>query len=426
MKLSFSSLSQYATHPFVTQSITVLFSSVFSNASAYLYHLFVGRILGPTAYGELGALLSLFYILNVVSGAVLNILTKYFSEFSLTHDTGQTKQLLIQSTWYLGIFSGIGLAFILIVNTSVSSFLNLSSLQYLPIVYGIFIIGLLTFVPTGALQGYQRFVPLSICTNVGGVLRLIFCITGAFFGVFWTLIANVASSIITYVLTWIPMRFALATRSTKLVISKRGALEYSIPTILATFGITMLYSVDVLLVKHFFSSEEAGLYASLSVLGKIIYFMSYAITVVLFPTIVKRVTAKKPIRKYVVTSLGVVGGISCILTVAYFLFPQVVVEVLFGNRFGAVVPYVGSFGVFITFFTLSNVLILICLAANSVNVWMLSFAASVMQILLIYTRHNSIHDIIFNNTLVTGVLFCLLVLYYYFYIDRPEQRRQHV
>ena len=48
------------------------------------------------------------------------------------------------------------------------------------------------------------------------------------------------------------------------------------------------HNIDVILVKHYFSADEAGHYAALSQLGKIIIFGTGAIASVMFPLVVER------------------------------------------------------------------------------------------------------------------------------------------
>lgn len=49
---------------------TLLFAALtFANFSNYLFHVVISRMLGPAAYGALGALLSAFIVISVPAGA---------------------------------------------------------------------------------------------------------------------------------------------------------------------------------------------------------------------------------------------------------------------------------------------------------------------------------------------------------------------
>jgi len=103
MKRAFSYLSHYAAHPFVKGSAIMFGGTMIANVLAYLYHLVVGRILGPVGYGELAALISIFYILNSPSIVVQNILVKFFSQLKAKRDYGQAKRLFLRITRLLAI-----------------------------------------------------------------------------------------------------------------------------------------------------------------------------------------------------------------------------------------------------------------------------------------------------------------------------------
>jgi len=101
-------IHKISSHSFLKNTVIVMGGSVIGNALAYFYHLAVGRILGPSQYGELGALLSIFYILNVPSGVVQTGLTKYFSILNARQAHGEAKTLLIRSFMVLSACGLLG------------------------------------------------------------------------------------------------------------------------------------------------------------------------------------------------------------------------------------------------------------------------------------------------------------------------------
>src|SRR5581483_6186188 len=64
--------------------------------------------------------------------------------------------------------------------------------------------------------------------------------------------------------------------------------DYSVKFFFATLGITLLTSVDILFVKHFFSPQLAGQYAALSVMGRAIFYLTSPIYFVFFPLIAQK------------------------------------------------------------------------------------------------------------------------------------------
>jgi O-antigen/teichoic acid export membrane protein len=405
-------MKQILANPFLKNSAIMFVGTMGTNVLAYVYHLVVGRSLGPVGYGEIAALLSIFYILNSPSIVVQNILVKFFSQLRAKQEHGQGKQLFVRITMMVFAIELLCLVLLLPFVSSLASFLHIEHESNLLWLYLMFAVFLVTIINISALQAYQQFVAMSILNMVGGALRLGFGAVGSMFGVMWTLVANVVAGVVTYVVTFIPLRQFLRTTPEKLRISPATALYYSVPTFLAVFSVNALYSMDVVLVKHFFTSQEAGIYSSLSVLGKIIFFASYSIGQVAFPMLAERRELNKPYSMIVMTALSIVGAVSAVLTLGYIAFPSFVVSVLFGSAFDDASQYLGIFGAFISLYTLSNLLTTMYIALGKTNVWIFTMIAAVVQIFCMSLYHDSLTTIIRNNMLLSGGLFVALLVYY--------------
>lgn len=396
----------------VKSSAVVMAGSMIANVLAYAYHLIVGRILGPEGYGELAALFSLFYILNVPSTVVQTVLTKFFTILRAKNKHGEVRSLFFLSLLILLVLAAVGLGFVSLSVNSVASFLHIKTQVNFYWLYFIFVLYFVGMVPTSLMQTYQLFFAQSTLSALGMALRLLFAAVSAPFGVTWTLASNIGANIISLVAYIIPLRPLLKAKSAPISLLPKRALGYSIPTVLTTLAVAALYNQDVLLVKHFFPPVTAGIYSSLSVLGKIIFYASSAITFVLFPVIAERKELARGHTRLVYTSLLSVAGLSAGLTILYFLFPEAVVHMLYGSSYEGAIPYVGLFGVFISFFALDNMLISICLAAEKVKVWIFGLAAAVAQFAIIWLYHATLGSIIVANIAIVAVLFVVLLIYY--------------
>lgn len=399
-------------HTVVRGSTVVLVGSMVANVLAYVFHLIVGRLLEPAQYGEFTALLSLFYIINVGSQVVQTSLVKFFSTLRAQGKMGESRTLFDKATRKLILGCFIGLVVAALAAKPLGRFLHINDPMYFIWLYFIFALYVLTIVPISALQAFQKFTASLVLVNVGASLRLLFGIVGAYFGVAWVLIGNIASNAITYVLYFIPLGFLVRIPPRPLSLTRKGMLSYSMPTLATTLGITALYSQDVLVVKHFFSPTDAGLYASLSVLGKVIYYTSAAIAFVLFPIVAERKERKQDHQRVVWGALGVVGLLSFVLSTLYFLFPTTAIHLLFGTAYDGAIPYVGQFGLFISFFTLASILTSVSLAAGKTRVWMFTALAAGVQLTLLWFVHASLSTVIWINVVVAAALFVALLLYY--------------
>jgi O-antigen/teichoic acid export membrane protein len=395
---------------FIRNTAIVMGGSLIGNVLSYAYHVVIGRILGPVQYGELGALLSLFYILNVPSGVIQTGLIKYFSVLKARNHNPQAKELFIKSLKILG-FAGI-VSFVLLTPffPSIAGFLQIKNIWNLVILYGVFIAYILMVPAMAYLSGYQLFATSVVIINIAAFLRIAIGAIGAFFGVTWTLFANVLSNLAMTGMSFVPLKNLLKEKSVPLSISNKRVVSYGLPMLVALLAGTSLYSMDVVLVKHFFDAYSAGIYTSLSVLGKIIFFASFAITSVLFPTIAERKEKGRGYRHVLWMGAGCVAAISAVVTTVYFLFPTFVVHMLFGSAYDEASMYIGWFGLFLSFVSLSTLFIQSYLAAGRTIVAYVATCAAITQILLIWLFHGSLMQIITVNVAVTGALTIILAL----------------
>lgn len=405
-------VKKIVTHPLAKNSLVVAIGSQSANFAGYLYHLFVGRILEPAPYGELAALLSLFYILNVPSTTLQTILVKFFSVFKARNEPARAKGLFLSATKWVVI--GEVVAFVLLIGffPLIANYLHLANIWNLVWLYILFSLFLLATVSGSVLQGYQKFTESVVYSNISVYLRVIFGIIFAFFGVGWTLIGNVLSVAISYALNLLPIRFLLKQKTTRGDLPVKTMASYSVPALIATLGVVMLYSQDVIMVRHFFPNAIAGIYASLSILGKVIFFATSSINFILFPVLAERKEMKRGYTRLVMIALLLVTAISLGLTTVYYLFPNFIVSLLFGPDYIAAGASLGNFGLFISLYALSSMLVSILLALGKTSVWIFTTIAAVLQIIFLSLYHETLSMVIGVNMAITGGLFVCLMLYY--------------
>lgn len=398
-------------HPLLKHSAVVFAGSMGANVAGWLYHLFVGRILGTEGYGELAALLSLFYILNVPSSIIQTILVKFFSVLKAKDEQGQARFMIRVATIKILLLEGIGMVFILFFSQAVATFLHIQSSWYIIWLYFIFATFMVGIVNGSAIQGYQLFTASSVLVTLGMTLRLVFGAVFAHFGVGWTLVSNIISNSISFVFSFIPLRFFRRIQEKPLTINRKEVLDFSVPAFITMLGVTLLFSQDVLLVKHYFTGHEAGIYASLSVLGKVLFYATGAVSFVLFPVLSERKASGKGHSRLVYPALFIIGIVCVVLTTLYYTVPQLILLV-FGKAFYGAAPYLGPFAVFMTFFSLSSILIQTLLALDKIKVWIVTATCTLLQTLLLVLFHGTIVQVIEVNIAVSVTLFSSLLLYY--------------
>lgn len=411
-KLVYSFISGLLSNPIAKGSAIIFSGTMLMNISAYLYHLVVGRMMGPVQYGELASLYSLSYLLNVPANVIQNVIAKYVSGYFAKNEDGKTKRLLIVATKRLSIFS---FAFCLVaipLYPQIANYLHIDAVWLVGIMVLSSAVFFISTIVMGVLQGYQKFSDVVVFGNISAFLRLAGGGIGSMFGVGPTVLANLFTTIFGYFLSLFPLRFLFRKKEVLTNLSTKEITSYGIPSMVSIFGLTSLYSADIILVKHFFNSFDAGIYAALSIMGKVIYFASSSIVFVLFPIVAERNATGKSAKKLIYLSLLFVGCVSLFITIGYALFPQFALLLLFGHAYDQAAQYVGMFGIFMVAFCLDNVLLTALLGLGKTRVAWFGISAAVIQILSIYIWHGSIFEVIYVNIVVSFALFIALLLYY--------------
>src|SRR5207302_5810953 len=89
---------------------------------------------------------------------------------------------------------------------------------------------------------------------------------------------------------------------------------------------------DILLVKHFFPSDPAGVYAAISQIGRLLYFASwFGVVNAMFPVAAASPETKK--SHGIGLPLLLVSGLSLVFVAIAALFPHLIMGVIFGSRF---------------------------------------------------------------------------------------------
>lgn len=405
-------LAFFTSNSVARSSAIVFIASMVVNVGAYLYHLIVGRVMGPEKYGEFAALFSLLFILSVPASVIQLIITKSFSEFKARDALGESKYYYLVVMKLLVICSVISGVIFLFLIPLLQRLLNISSLSSFVWLYGIVTTTFLITAGIGVLNGYQHFGHSSIYQIIMIATRLFSGIILAPFGASAALFGIIVGNIITLVYSFIPLKFLYKAKAVKVSLPKKETIQFAIPTLLTTLGITLLYNFDVVLVKVFFDPEQAGIYASLNVFGKMIFFASSAIVLVLFPTVIEKRNKHIDVSRLLITGFTGVAGISFAIAVSYVLFAPILPSLLFGSSFSQASAYLGIYGFFMAFVTIINYVSTMYLAINKTKIWIFLFVGVVCEILVMTLFHDSLQQVIMNNMIISGILLLSTLLYY--------------
>ena len=413
MKILQNFFQRFFKSKLVTGSLVVMFGTIVGGFGNYLYHLLMGRMLGPADYGILVSLISLLSILGVPLGAIGLTIVKFVSAYNGKKETEAISSFFKKVNSWVLPFSLFLLLGFLICTPLINSFLNLNSYLPLMIVLIIVIIGIFSSVNRSFLHGFLRFGRLTFNGIVEIMIKLLAAIILVTIGlkVNGALLSLVFSGLIALLLNFFPLRFLLASKENNLKINNREILIFSIPVFFLTLSFTSLYSSDIILVRHFLSSQETGFYAALSTIGKIIIFLTGPVISVMFPMISERHASGSKYKNLLLLSLGLVSFVCSLSVLFYFLFPELIVKIFYGSQYLLAASYLGFFAILFSFYSLSSLLINFYFSIKKTKIVILPVLAALFQIIFICLFHQSLLSVILISLVINALLFLGLLLY---------------
>ncbi len=198
--------------------------------------------------------------------------------------------------------------------------------------------------------------------------------------------------------------------SRSLPIDSQQIISYSGSVFGAICGLTLLYNLDVILARHFLLPQDAGFYAAISLLGKIVFFINSSMGVILFPVVVWQKTTRQNRSFQLLPLLGILAG-SILLVIGYFVFPESLIKIIFGPAYLAIADYLGWIGVIFVLYSLVNLLSLYYLAQEKKDFVAILLAGVALEGALLGIYHQNISQILqVMGGVLAGVLLALAIL----------------
>ena len=405
------------TKKLISNSGIIFTGSLVGSFFSYLFNMLSGRWLGPELYGDFTTLLSLTAILSVAGGAVLTVTMKYSSELYTQGKIQALKKLFGKFSRYVLIFALALFVVSLLFIKPIESFFSITKVLPIIITFAGFIFGFLIVVNRGVLQGTQKFLPLSITSVLEMVIRLSLGAVLIKIGLSLTgiMAAVVLSTAIIYFVTLLPIKKIFQKQATvkeNFVFNKKEIAHYAIPALFSAILLIVAINIDVILVKHFFDPETAGIYAAVSTIGKIVLYATGPIVGVMFPMILeKKTTGEKHYKLFLFSILlTVIGGL--IILGIYTVAPSTVIRILYGTKFVAYYDLLPKVGLFVLLYALVNILANYFLAIKNFLFLYIFAAVIILQVVLINYNHSSLEDVVKVLISTSALLFALLFGYY--------------
>jgi len=392
-----------------------MISVLIVNGGNYLYNLILGRILGPAQFADAAVLITFLLVLSFVAMTFQLITAK----FSVLFENEIFKQFI--STVYKQAFlAGIVLGALIIVFASQLQDIFNTSSSNMFVVFGCGVpLYFLMSVNRGTYQGKKAYKSLSITYQGEMISRLLITLA-------LILIFNIQSSVViavgillSFVFGLFPFKFKHISLTKTLKLDKTYSKQIKRFFLLTAFyELTQIIinNSDILLVKHYFDAYEAGLYASLALIGRIVYFIAWMFVMLLLPAVVQLQKEGKETAFVLFKYVGYIAVVSGIIVTGCLIFPELIIKILFGEQYISMAPLLWKYAIATSMFAISNIFAYYYLSLDKYVAVIISGVFGVLQMLLVVLFHDSLDQVV--NMQIIAMALLLLIQLVFFRMNR--------
>ena len=397
-------------------SFVLLSASGLATAINFAYNIAVARFLGPTAFGHATAVYTLLILISAVTLSFQIVSAKVVAQQTSLEGKSAVYRGFHKSAWACGIAVAM---LLLLFQKAIADYLKLPT----PFLVVLLAIGVAFYVPLGTRRGYiqgaygfQRLgtnLVLEGLVRLGGSLLAI----ALGFGVPGVIAANAAAVAVAY-LAAAPKLAAGPPRELHIPDAFREALQ----AIIFFAGQVLINNCDIVLVKHFFPSTVAGLYAAIALVGRVIFAFSSAVVNSMFPLVAGTRHEERKGHRILLTSLLLVLGIGSALALGLRLAPAGIWTTFFGPQFEITgrqgLPYLlALYAVTTVIYCLSVVIIAYEMSYKIANTSWVQLAFSGAVVVGICRYHSSLQQVIWVQLVL--MLALLIVVAVPFLLNAP-------
>lgn len=402
-----SLLLQIRSSDFLRHNAIFFVGSVAIGVLNYVYYPVLGRLLAPTAFGEVQTLVSLFLqlaiFLTVLGNLTVNIVTNHGDEPVAQRTMLELEKLAL-------LISLFGFAVAVLVAPLLQRFFNFES--FVPFI--ILALAIVVSVPStfrsSYLRGKKYFGLTSLAGLVAAAAKLLFSAVLIWLGLgtIGAIVGLVLAQLTSFAYAAVKAKQVGFGQSLSRGLFKKPDMSLVIPelryaglVLFCSLTVTALYSIDIIAVKHYFDAHTAGLYAGISTVARIIFFLTASIAQVLLPSVTignQDGRNQAVLRKSLYLTIFI-GGAALI---AFWLMPKLIIQILMGRQYDQYASLLPRLGLVIFIVSLLNLVLLYFMALRHYAIAWLSAIGLAVTSGLVVVNHGTLLAVV--NSMLYGSL----------------------
>lgn len=389
---------------FLTGSLLVAFVN-------YLYHPVLGRLMDVSHFGEVQVLLSILNLAGILLAAFQIVIINISANAKKAVSTK-----LIQQFEYLGLLLMLGGALTMILGAVIlERFFKFSSPLPFVVLACILVITTLTSFRLAYMQGKSNFTAVSVSNVINALSKLFVSVALVLIGL--KTLGAIGGILIAQLIALL-YTARIASKMGFITSLKKGIkppdfrllkpeLRYLLSVMAVFFIVTLLYTGDILVAKRYFSPEEAGQYAGISAIAKIIFFATGSFVGVLLASVGSSFSQQhnRIFRRKSLFLVMATGGAALIL---FSALPTQVINIMLGDRYIAYAHLLPLLSLVIYLVSIINLYFYYYLAMRRYSVVPVAVAGGATTLGLTLLRHDSL-ELVIQNFLIGSLVILFLL-----------------
>jgi len=393
------------------------------NIFNYLFQLIAARSMTPNDFGSFNALNSSTVILTAPLGIVPLIMARFTAGFAL-EGMGRVRGLFGKAVT-ITAGTGVALGLVgLVCAPWLKEYLHLGSIVPVYVMMGMVTMSLVVPVPWGMLQGLQRFTGYGLAGASNACIRCVaslILLTWLSMGVTGAMLCGLVGYVFHTGIAFLFLKDLFSIKPEPLPHGfHREVGKYTLAMVISSVVTMCLNNLDLVLVRHYCPGEEAGLYATAAIIGRIAFYGPAVLVSVLFTEAATAKASGQQGNKSLWMSLGMTILLGGGFALACLLASKLVITLLFGVQYETAAPLLPVISAAMAILATANVLFVYSQARNEFGfMWVQGLGVALFAALVVYRHESAIQ--VAHSLLASVCLILAATLAWFFLKARRAQ-----
>ena len=377
----------------------------------YVCQILMARVLSVEIFGMVNTIFSFLLLTGVLGSTLTMVVSKYYAELRTDSCVEERIEFMSEIFRFCSVLAGIVFTTCVILIKPLSHALAINDVIVLLLSFGLGATGFYQPMYAGVFSGTGHFVLVGMYSLLIPLYKMISVVVAELFSkddvirlyciLIVMLLGTIATAFVGHrktVFIFGKISFKGGVKKTKISLSVE-----EMHTLLLNICLMLYMNIDLLAVRHYGSEVESGLYSSVLLFGRIMYYFSMTLGTMLLPMAVAVKGKKQERIKILNRTLGCMVGFSVLCIVPVNLFGEFFIEILFGNAYVHAYKYIKYISLISVALSVSAILIhyLVGIGQTKLAVrFMMGVNAFILVLLMIEERV----EVLLTGIGVTGII----------------------